>query len=335
MERGLPQHTDMMRPNYKALLAAMALAAASLVGCGNQTRAIGTFDRTLSVNGPVHLELTTGSGDVHVTPGAAGTVRIHGEIHAGGWSAESAQKRMEEITSNPPISQEGNLIRVGGAGPRMNEVSVNYTIVVPPDTELHGMTGSGDVEARGIRGPATFTSGSGDISASAIGSDVQVATGSGDLKLGDIQGQLQVTAGSGDIQINGVKGEARLHTGSGDISVMQPASSVEASSGSGGIEVKGATADLRLHSSSGEITVDGNPSPTNYWDLRTSSGDVILHVPSDASFRLYARSSSGDIDAAIPVVMEGTAGKHELRARIGDGKARVDIDTSSGKIALH
>jgi DUF4097 and DUF4098 domain-containing protein YvlB len=301
----------------------------------SQTRAIGTFDRTLSVNGPTHLELRTGSGDVHVKAGAAGAVRIHGEIQARGWSAEDAQKRMEEITSNPPISQEGNLIRVGGTGPRLNEVSVDYTLVVPPDTELHGMTGSGDVEARGIHGPATVTSGSGDISASAIGSDVQVVTGSGDLTLGDIQGQLQVTTGSGDIQVHGVKGEARLHTASGDISITQPVSSVEASSGSGDMEVKGATADLRLHSSSGQITVDGNPSPTNYWDLRTSSGDVVLHVPADASFRLYARSSSGEIDAAIPVVMEGTAGKHELRARIGDGKARVDIDTSSGNIALH
>jgi hypothetical protein len=32
--------------------------------------------------------------------------------------------------------------------------------------------------------------------------------------------------------------------------------------------------------------------------------------------------------------MEGTAGKHELRARIGDGKARVEVETSSGNIAI-
>jgi hypothetical protein len=32
--------------------------------------------------------------------------------------------------------------------------------------------------------------------------------------------------------------------------------------------------------------------------------------------------------------MEGTAAKHELRARIGDGKARAEIQTSSGDISL-
>jgi DUF4097 and DUF4098 domain-containing protein YvlB len=61
----------------------------------------------------------------------------------------------------------------------------------------------------------------------------------------------------------------------------------------------------------------------------------VLHVPSNASFRLHARSKSGDIDAAIPIMMEGTAAKHELRARIGDGKASVEIQTSSGDISLH
>jgi hypothetical protein len=32
--------------------------------------------------------------------------------------------------------------------------------------------------------------------------------------------------------------------------------------------------------------------------------------------------------------MEGTAQKHELRARLGDGKARVEVQTSSGSISL-
>ena len=32
--------------------------------------------------------------------------------------------------------------------------------------------------------------------------------------------------------------------------------------------------------------------------------------------------------------MEGTTSKHELRARIGDGKGRVEVQTSSGSISL-
>ena len=43
----------------------------------------GTFDKTLTVNGPVDLEVLTHSGDVRVHPGSAGTVQIHGKIYVG------------------------------------------------------------------------------------------------------------------------------------------------------------------------------------------------------------------------------------------------------------
>jgi hypothetical protein len=327
--------TRQMASAVRAPLAAILLAAIGIPGCGKQLSATGTFDRTFSVNGPVRLELMTGSGDAHVTTGPAGEVRIHGVIHARSWSEESAQKRVDELAANPPVGQEGNLVRAGDVGLHLGDVSVDYTIIVPIDTEIKGKSGSGDLTVGDTHGPASFACGSGDISASNIVGDVTASAGSGDVKVDNVQGQVQVSTGSGDIQITNAKGQTRLNSGSGDIQITRPGDAVEAGTGSGDVQVKGATADLRLHSSSGTVTVDGNPGPTNYWDFRTSSGDVTLRVPSEASFRLYAKSSSGDIDAAIPVVMEGTAGKHELRARIGDGKARVEVETSSGQISLH
>jgi DUF4097 and DUF4098 domain-containing protein YvlB len=329
-------HSRMIRPSHRnALWTAPVICAALLVaGCMAGPGAEGTFDRTFKVNGPVQLELSTGSGDVHVSEGPAGEVRVHGTIHAKGWSEGDARDRINQIVSNPPVSQDANLIRVGGMG-RHFDVSIDYTIETPASTELHCSTGSGDVEVQGIQGPATFTSGSGDVSAAEIGNDVQAQAGSGDVKLSDIKGQVQVTTGSGDIEVDSAQRAVRLHTGSGDIEVNQPSDALVAEAGSGNVTVSGAHADLRAHTGSGEITINGSPGASNYWDLRASSGDVTLRVPSDASFRLYAHSSSGDIDASIPIVMEGTTGKHELRARIGDGKAHVEVETSSGTITLH
>ncbi len=327
-----PSHS---RQRGAAALAVLAAVAATLLaGCNSRSSAEGTFEKTFTVNGPVRLELTSGSGDAHITTGAPGEVRVHGEIQVNSWSTESRQRTVHELESNPPVSQEGNLIRVGGGGQHMHDVSIDYSIVVPPEAEIHATTGSGDLEVNGIKGPANFTSGSGGISASNIGGDVQVVAGSGAIELSNIQGQVQVTAGSGDVTLNAVHSETRLHTGSGDLDISNPGDALEANTGSGDVNIKGASADIRLRTSSGDVTVDGNPGNSNYWDIRTSSGDVVLQVPPTASFRLYARSSSGDIDAAIPIVMEGTTSKHELRARIGDGKGRVEVQSSSGSISL-
>jgi DUF4097 and DUF4098 domain-containing protein YvlB len=325
----------MRKPQKFAALAVAVLAIGLFAGCGNEPSAKGSFDRTFAVNGPVRLDMTTGSGDVHISTGTSSEVRIHGEIEVSHWGFEDQQKRIADVQNNPPVSQKGNLIQVSGARPGLHNVSIDYTIEVPAETELHCDTGSGDVEIDGIKGPINFQSGSGDLKANSIAGDITTRSGSGDIELRDVQGQVQINTGSGDVEIQKAKGAIRLGTGSGDISIDQPGDNVVASTGSGKIEVKGATADLRFHTSSGEITVEGNPGPTNYWDLQASSGDVSLNVPSSASFRLYAHTGSGDINANIPVVMEGTAAKHELRARIGDGKARVEVETSSGTIELH
>jgi DUF4097 and DUF4098 domain-containing protein YvlB len=326
----------MTQTNRTAWLAVMALTASLTAGCVSHSGVEGGFDRQFTVSGPITLELTTGRGDVHISTGPSGEVRVHGEVHVDEWSRESGRTRLQQIQSNPPISQEGSLIRIGGVG-KLNgkNVEVDYTIVVPQDAQLRSTSSSGDLDVRGIQGPANFTCGSGDVTASDIGGDIHVLCGSGDVKLSHIKGQVQVTTGSGDITLDAVRDDTRLQTGSGTIEISNPGDAVEASTGSGDITIKGASADVRLRTGSGEIDVEGNPGSSNYWDFHTSSGEVTLHVPSAASFRLFAHSSSGDIDAAIPIVMEGTTDKHELRARIGDGKARVEIQTSSGDISLH
>ncbi len=322
--------------NLAHLVGAPLLAFIALAGCGtSHTGVEGSFDRQFTVSGPVTLELSNDNGDTRITTGPPGEVRIHGEIQIDSWSKEGGQRQVQQLESNPPISREGNLIRIGDIGHHDHRGSLDYTIVVPSDAELRSTAGSGDVIVSGIQGPANFTSGSGAVKASDIAGDVQTQTGSGDIELSNIKGHVQIATGSGDITLDTIHGDTRIRTGSGDIEMSNPGGALEADTGSGDITIKGASADLRLRASSGDIKVDGNPGASNYWDIHTNSGEVVLDVPQSASFRLYAHTSSGDIDAAIPIVMEGTAAKHELRARIGDAKARVEIETSSGGISLH
>ncbi|HKS81225.1 MAG TPA: DUF4097 family beta strand repeat-containing protein [Candidatus Acidoferrales bacterium] len=312
---------------------AALLAAVWLAGCGDAPGVTGHFDKNFTVNGPVHLEIANGSGDVHVSTAAGTEVRVHGEVHLHEWG-DDKDKMLDSLRTNPPVSQEGNLIRVGQLPRSFSHSSIDYTIEVPPQSEVRCASGSGDVEVDGIQGPATFTSGSGNVTTHSIGGDVQIKTGSGDLSLDQVQGQVQVTTGSGDIEVHTVKGAVRLSTGSGDIVITHPGDNVVADTGSGDVDVSDVVSDLRLHTGSGDIKVNGNPGAMNYWDLHASSGNVTLNVPQSASFRLYAHTGSGDINPQIPVVMEGTVGKNELRARIGDGKARVEIETGSGTIEL-
>lgn len=314
--------------------ASAVLLGIALAGCEALPSANGTFTRDLKVTGPVRLELNTGSGDARVTAGSSGEVQIRGEFIAHPWPWENASKQVNEIIQNPPIEQEGNLIRISGKLPHAANAEIKYQIEVPPETEMHALTGSGALEIRGIRGPITITSGSGDVSAADISEPLQMTTGSGAIQLANVQGEIHLSTGSGDMELSNIRGEIRARTGSGDVTISQPGGNITVDTSSGDLTASNVTADLRVRTGSGDVTVDGNPGPSSFWDFRTGSGDVALHLPSNASFRLDARSSSGSIDTSIPLVIEGTNSKHELRGKAGDGKARIEIETGSGSIGL-
>ena len=326
-----------MRPTRKiAPLAPLLLLAAGLAGCGTSATGTGTgtFDRELTVTGPVVLEVMNGSGNVQINSGASGSVRVHGEFRVRTLPWENVQQRSSEVTQHPPIEQEGNLIRVGQGKQNRGNLAVSYSITVPAETELRGTIGSGDLQVRGIRGPARVTAGSGSVTAEQIGEDTQVTAGSGNVRLRDIQGEVQVATGPGDVQLSNVRGEIRVHTGSGDITIERPGNAVTAGAGSGNLVLRGISGDVRVKTGSGDISVDGDPAGTSYWEFHTGSGKVGIHVPPGSSFRFYARTSSGKITTAIPMVVEQQL-KHELHAHVNDGKGRIEIETSSGDISVN
>jgi hypothetical protein len=316
------------------VLALATVVGLALAGCVSMPSLEGRFERVLSVAGPVSLELNAESEDVKLTTGSSSQVRISAEFSVKAWSSAEANRRVRDLSENPPIEQHGNVIRVGRKSYSGGSSEFKYEIEVPPETELRGISGSGDVEVHGIKGPVNVTSGSGDVALSDVNEQIQVLTGSGDISLSNIAGAVRLTAGSGDMALENVHGDIRARTGSGDFSISEPGGAVTIDTAGGDVTISHASADLRVHTTSGNVTVDGNPSESNYWELHTSSGDVVLRLPANPSFRLEARTGSGDIEASMPLTLDGSTSKHEMRARAGDGKARVEIQTSSGNINL-
>jgi hypothetical protein len=315
-------------------MALAAVAGLALAGCVSMPSEEGKFERVLTVTGPVSLELAARSEDLKLTTGSSSQVRVSAEFTVKAWSSAEAGKRVHEISENPPIEQHGNVIRIGQNSHSGGDGDFKYEIEVPPETELRGSSGSGDIEVHGIKGPVNVTSGSGDVALADVHEQIQVLSGSGDISLSNTAGAVRLTSGSGDMALENVRGDIRARSGSGDLTISEPGGDLVVDTAGGDVTIAHVTGDLRIHTSSGNVTVDGNPGPSNFWELHASSGDVVLHLPASPSFLLEARSSSGDIEASMPLTLDGSASKHEMRARVGDGKARIEIQTSSGNINL-
>jgi DUF4097 and DUF4098 domain-containing protein YvlB len=222
----------------QGLLLITALAA-SLARASDTAR--GRFERTLTVSGPVDVEVTTGSGSITVHVGEDNTVRIIGNISVRDRRALAADEKIRRLEANPPIEQNGNMIRIGRIADSelRRHVGIGYALTVPATTRLRANSGSGNIEAAGLRAAVDVHTGSGEIDIEQAASDVRASTGSGSIHASGLAGAVQASTGSGSIVVEGTLGGTwHLETGSGSITARLPGNAafeLDAHTGSGGV----------------------------------------------------------------------------------------------------
>jgi hypothetical protein len=324
------------RREFRALVMAAALALEITVAQLALADSGGHFDRTLTVSGPVDLDVQTGAGNITVHPGDSGKLEIHAHIKAtGDHAGADIDARIKQIEDNPPIQQEGNAIHIGHSDDHnlFKNISISYEIKTPKETHLRSKSGSGDEDIEGIAGPVDASSGSGSLKLHDIGAEIRASTGSGEIELENAQGKAHLTSGSGAVRATDIAGAVTVSTGSGEVKIEQNAAGdVEVSTGSGEVELIHVKGAVRVSTGSGSIHADGEPAGP--WRLHTGSGHVSVKLPDAASFELAARTSSGSIETKREVMVSGNLNPHELRGKVGSGGVLVDLNTSSGTIRI-
>jgi DUF4097 and DUF4098 domain-containing protein YvlB len=312
----------------------LVLAALSVLQL--QAAETGSFQKTLQVSGPVDMEVVSGSGNINVHTGNAANVYVSARIRArDSWFGMSAQEKVKKLESNPPIEQQGNSIHIGRIDDRdlQQNVSIDYDVTVPPQTKLLARTGSGDETINGLQLPLTAKTGSGNITIDNMGAEVHTQTGSGEIKVTSVKGALNVSTGSGNIHARGIAGETVANTGSGEIEVEQVAAgNVRVGTGSGNIRLRGVKGSLRVDTGSGDIQAEGDP--TGDWRVGAGSGNIHLKLPSQASFNVDARTSSGTLKVNRNIATEGSTSKKHLLGKVGNGGVLLDLHTGSGDIQV-
>ncbi len=278
----------------------------------------GTFERTLTVSGPVDLEVLTRSGDVTVRAGSTGSVSIRGKIYVGNhWLSGNRDADVHEIEQHPPIRQEGNSIHIEYVN--MHNISVDYEITVPAETAVRTRSGSGDQIVEGTHG------------------NVETQTGSGDVKVANLTGEIRLQTGSGNIRARQISGSVRGGTGSGDVEIDEASTGdIDLHTGSGSIRARGVQGSFHGETGSGDVTAEGTQNGN--WDIRTGSGSVRVHLPTNAAFDADISTSSGSIDVGAPIEMtvQGRvdSSHREIRGKVHGGGPMLRVHTGSGDIHI-
>ena len=243
---------------------AFAIALTSLlVTAGVYAAEQGSFERSLTVSGPVDLDVQTDSGGITITTGASGTVRVHAILKGqqGWFGSGDVASRIRELERNPPVEQTGNRVRIGYVHDRdlLKGVSMRLEIETPPDSQVRARADSGGIRVDNVRGPVDCKTDSGGIEIHNVGSETRADADSGSIHLSNIKGPVSAHVDSGGIEAVDVSGSIEAKADSGGIRLVQTsAAPIHASADSGGVHVRlapGAGYDLSLETESGNISV--------------------------------------------------------------------------------
>lgn len=253
----------------------------------------GSFDRSLGVSGPVDLDVMTDSGGITVTAGRSGSLHVHAVLkpQQSWFGSGDVDRRIHELERNPPITQNGNHVRIGYAEHNLlRNISMHLEIETPADTEVRAHADSGGIHIRGVRGHVDCKTDSGGIEVNDAGSDVRAEADSGGLQIRDVKGSLYARVDSGGIDATDINGSVDAEADSGHIEIRQTsAAPIHAKADSGGVNITlahGHGYDISAEADSGGVSVPESTARTvssrHHVEGKINGGGPLVNVRVDS-----------------------------------------------------
>jgi hypothetical protein len=195
-----------------------------------------TFTKTIKLRDRLDLAIVSGAGNIQISEGPAGVLRITGHVKANDW--HPTDDRLRDIAARPPIQQTGNMVRVGSAE-ELPHIIIDYEIEAPPDSVIQAASGVGDIFDDGVGLSARFNTGSGSIHATGVRGSVDVSSKEGDIEVEQMgRGEVKAISGTGNLELRNLQGPLHAMTDAGNIKVSGvPASDWSVRTGKGNVEL--------------------------------------------------------------------------------------------------
>ena len=259
-------------------------------------------DTTFSVRSGSRIEVETFGGTITVRTWNRDQVRVQ------------AQHGRRDVID---IDARGSSVRVEAEGYMGVAKDVTFTLTVPRSAHIEASGVETDIDIEGV---------SGDVDAETVQGNIRVI-GGGRLKLESVEGELTIAGARGRVQastvnrgihVSDVVGDLDLETVNGPI-VMQ--------------KVQAANVDAATVN--GRIVYDGTIRDGGDYALATHNGAIWVVVPSGTNASVSVSTFNGEIDTTFDIPrFDSNARRRSYNFVLGNGKARLDLETFGGDINL-
>ncbi len=193
-----------------------------------------------------------------------------------------------------------------------------------------------EVSVEGARSSVVVLNRHGSIFVRDVGGDLTIEAMNAPIQARDVAGNVTIENRDEKVTLVGVRGSAR---------VTSPLSSVTVEEVEGPIEIESSHDDVRVAAFGSTLTVRSTHAPLSVATsrlagsvtLKTTYGDIELHLPRGASLSFEGLSEDGDFHSSLPdlEIAEGRRGEQRLfQGALGSSTYKVQVETSYGDINL-
>jgi DUF4097 and DUF4098 domain-containing protein YvlB len=245
-------------------------------------------ERTTPADSDVTVSLCVMSGNVSVRSWDRNEVRARSsdavriELKRADGAYQGPARKLEVLMLDPADSQSAT---------KECQAFGDIELMVPRNASVHVQTGDGSIAIAEVTSVYARTQ-TGDIDVEKASQSVEAVSFSGAVTVRDSKGRITLKSVGGDV----------------DASSLSPDSSddsFEASTISGAINLDDVTyAQISVRTINGDLSLNGPLAHGGQYSFNTTTGDVTLAMPADASFRLNARVSPDcDIITDFPLTL--------------------------------
>jgi len=271
--------------------------------------------KSYAVSGRASVRVDTNDGSVHVT--ASDDKQVEFRVEYQGYVL-GKDLRIDSHQDGNKVELTARLTGHWGFSWGHNSRNLHIEVRMPREGDLSVETGDGAVQADSIHGT------------------VNVHTGDGSVKANSLNGTIDLHTSDGSITVDGLKGDIRLRTGDGSIEARDLDGKVDADTGDGHIRLVGRFDALGIKTGDGSVDARVLPGSkmASSWTIRTGDGSVDIVLPADFQANIDATTGDGHISLGVPVTVEGTFSKSEIRGKMNGGGQQLTIHTGDGSIRL-
>lgn len=290
-----------------------------------------TLSRKVKLGRDGRVSISNVSGDIVVTAGAGDEMSI--EAVKRGRGSRSLLDRVSIVIDEHPgrvdvRTEYGNWLW------HDDNVSVDYTIVVPASAAVDLHSVSGRIRVTGVKGTIRLGSVSGTLTSVDTPRVEYARTVSGEIDLGGIahDSNLSISSVSGSIQVTGLRVRA-----------------VDTTTVSGDVRLRDAACErVTAKAISGSFDYAGTLARNGRYEVNSHSGSLRFTLADNTGFELSAASFSGAVRSDFQMTVGGSrnpdirAGRsrghgprsESLQSAFGDGSASLNLRTFSGNIVI-